>query len=570
MSRLDNLPRLNDFDLDENLRHSIDSKYHKVSDLSNLNTAKTFSLFHVNIRSLTKHFSELHLLINSTKIPLDIIGITESKQTIGMDFALNVNMDGYNIHTQPTQSSHGGIAMYLKKTLDYKIRDDLSVVSDEYETLWVEINTGSKAKNILCCCAYRHPNTDIKSFIEYMDNTLQKLEKSNKTIFVMGDFNINLLSYDGHTDTNDFINSMVSHYLLPYILHPTRVTDHSSTVIDNIFSNVTDFDTVSGNIINQIADHFAQFLILKKIHIEFKNTTFYQHDYSSFQMENFVGNFSDLNWDKHKDPCEDVNATCKFTFFHDQLSKCVRRHVPLTKVSQKALSFRDKPWITLKIQRMMARRDKYLNKFHKTRNLDTEYLYKKFRNKVVFEIRKSRNDYYNNYFNTHKSNMKKLWSGIRSIINVSSKSGYCISQLIQDGKEIDDPKTMANIFKKFFVNVSQKVTSGIPKTHKCPLDYLKQRNDKSLFLSNATPEEIEALINSLQEGKAVGPHSVPIKLLKMISRPISLPLCLIINESFTSGIFPDNLNLAKVITLYKKGSRDNPTNYRPNFFIINI
>ena len=52
--------------------------------------------------------------------------------------------------------------------------------------------------------------------------------------------------------------------------------------------------------------------------------------------------------------------------------------------------------------------------------------------------------------------MKKLWSGIRSIINVSSKSRYCISQLIQDGKEIDDPKKMGNIFNKFFVNVSQK------------------------------------------------------------------------------------------------------------------
>ena len=80
---------------------------------------------------------------------------------------------------------------------------------------------------------------------------------------------------------------------------------------------MTDSDTVSGNIINQIADHFAPFLILKKIHIEYKNTTFYQHDYSSFQMENFVGDFSNLNWDKLKDLCEDVNA--KFTFFHDQL-----------------------------------------------------------------------------------------------------------------------------------------------------------------------------------------------------------------------------------------------------------
>ena len=83
-----------------------------------------------------------------------------------MDFALNVNMDGYNIHTQPTKSSHGSIAMYLKKTLDYTIRDDLSVVSDDYGALLVEINTGSKANNILCCCAYRHLNTDIKSFIK--------------------------------------------------------------------------------------------------------------------------------------------------------------------------------------------------------------------------------------------------------------------------------------------------------------------------------------------------------------------------------------------------------------------
>ena len=78
-----------------------------------------------------------------------------------------------------------------------------------------------------------------------------------------------------------------------------------------------------------------------------------------------------------------------------------------------------------------------------------------------------------------------------------------------------------------------------------------------------TPEEIETLINSLQESKAVGPCSIQIKLLKMISLQISLLLCQIINESFIIGIFPDNLKLAKVNILYKKGSRDNPTNYQP-------
>ena len=38
---------------------------------------------------------------------------------------------------------------------------------------------------------------------------------------------------------------------------------------------------------------------------------------------------------------------------------------------------------------------------------------------------------------------------------------------------------------------------------------------------------------------------------------------MIINDSFLSGIFPNKLKIAKVIALYKKDSRDNPTNYRP-------
>ena len=160
-----------------------------------------FSVFHVNIRSLSKHFGELQSLINSTKIPFDIIGVTESKQLLNTDFAVNVSLGGYHIHSQPTKSTHGGVVMYVNKHLDYAPRDDSSVLEDEFETLRIEIKTGSKAKNILCCCVYRHPNTDTKKFIGYMDNVLSKLSKMSKSIFVMGDFNIHLLSYEAHSET---------------------------------------------------------------------------------------------------------------------------------------------------------------------------------------------------------------------------------------------------------------------------------------------------------------------------------------------------------------------------------
>ena len=71
---------------------------------------------------------------------------------------------------------------------------------------------------------------------------------------------------------------MVSHYLIPHVLLPTKVTDHSATVIDNIFTNATDFEATSGNILNQIADHYAQFLVLKKVPIVHKDSAYYSCD----------------------------------------------------------------------------------------------------------------------------------------------------------------------------------------------------------------------------------------------------------------------------------------------------
>ena len=98
----------------------------------------------------------------------------------------------------------------------------------------------------------------------------------------MGDFNINLYNHCSHTETNDFINLMVCKYLLPYILHPTRVTDHSVT-IDNIFSNNCGLDTLCGNLLSQISDHFPQFLIIKSVTFDYRNCSLFHYDYSKFK-----------------------------------------------------------------------------------------------------------------------------------------------------------------------------------------------------------------------------------------------------------------------------------------------
>ena len=196
------------------------------------------SVFHMNIRSLSTHYDGLSLLLVGLKFKFDVTGISETKEQSDKGFLSNVHLPGYNIHTQPTESSAGGVALYLNSSLNYKTRSDLSVTKDDFEMVCVEL-LSLAGKNTLCCCAYRHPNTDVQEFLNFTDNLLQKFTKE-KSLFFMGDFNLNLLNYETHFDTNDFINSVISSSLLPYILHPTRVTEHSATIIDNIFSNITD------------------------------------------------------------------------------------------------------------------------------------------------------------------------------------------------------------------------------------------------------------------------------------------------------------------------------------------
>ena len=71
------------FDIDDNIVNTIDSKYHTLNEISQLNlTKKNFSIFHTNIRNLSKHIDSLHSQLCSTNIPFDIIGIAEKNNKL--------------------------------------------------------------------------------------------------------------------------------------------------------------------------------------------------------------------------------------------------------------------------------------------------------------------------------------------------------------------------------------------------------------------------------------------------------------------------------------------------------
>ena len=75
---------------------------------------------------------------------------------------------------------------------------------------------------------------------DYLKPLLHKITSEKKQILLFGDFNINLLKCDDETETGSFIDILGSNFILPQILLPTRVTDLSNTLIDNIFSSPSD------------------------------------------------------------------------------------------------------------------------------------------------------------------------------------------------------------------------------------------------------------------------------------------------------------------------------------------
>ena len=114
----------------------------------------------------------------------------------------------------------------------------------------------------------------------YFSELFQKFSKDDKTIMLMGDFNIVLLKYNRNTDSASFLDSLHTNFLLPYISTPSRVTPHSRTLIDNIFSNNIEDGLISGKIITTISDHCAQFLLMKNMKIKQKETTdIYSHEF---------------------------------------------------------------------------------------------------------------------------------------------------------------------------------------------------------------------------------------------------------------------------------------------------
>ena len=517
-----------------------------------------FSLLHTNIRSMPKNLTHLHDYLDLLNIKFSILGISETWLHVGN--YENYNISGYQAaHNYRASRQGGGVSLLIADDLTYIMREDLRVMDAHLECLFIELDGASvnSDRNYVVGVVYRPPNTNVDLFSDTLSNIITKIKSENKKCFIMGDYNINLLNCDKHTPTEDFINMMFSSSFFPTINKPTRVSNTSATLIDNIFSNDSEAESLfHGILYTDISDHYPIFYIdnSAKIHSEPKVITF--RDCSERNMSRFIEKIASTDWSPVLQ-CPDPEAA--YTSFHNEFLQTYNTCFPI-KVSKNKYKCK-KTWLTTALKNSIKNKNKLylISKKHPTS--ENILIYKQFRNKLNSLIRSCERKHYEDLFKDRQTNLKKKWSLIKEIINKKNNHSHPPSLKINN-KEITDKLSIANTFNKYFVNIGPQLASSIKPNQNSPLHYLNDANPGSIFLIPVTDHEVEKIIKNMKISSP-GWDSISGKVIKATYQSFIMPLTHVLNASISCGKFPDELKIAKVLPLFKSGDIFNCNNYRP-------
>ena len=151
----------------------------------------------------------------------------------------------------------------------------------------------------------------------------------------------------------------------------------------------------------------------------------------------------------------------------------------------------------------------------------------------------------------------------RTYKNILHKSFTRVNRLILGQRVVVDKQEISNSMNEHFGNIGNKLQSGIPDYGHKYRDYMPQRINNSFYLQPITTDDILLEIKRLKHNKSPGHDFIGSKVVKQCPEIFAMNLAKIYNWGIENGKYPDDLKIAKVITLYKKGVKFDPNNYRP-------
>ena len=515
---------------------------------------------------------QLKILLECNKPPVDVYGICESflNSSISDDF---VNVKGFRmVRKDRSYSIGGGLVLYIKENIEYKRRVDLEDnLCFTVETIWVELKL--TCKPILLCLAYRPPkynSTFTNQWIQSIEQCLVSAYSENKPIVLMGDINIDLANDRTYEKgfKNDWLDVITNFDVQQYVTEYTRVTENTASLIDHIYVS-NDLKVVNCTVVKSgLSDHYIPFAVLNTKLTPPSDSMSGQHklisyrNYKNFDNVKLSNDLMVAKWhDVNLGICDDISIA--ISSFVSEFTSIVDKHIPL--VQKRVKRIKQPGWITPELLKSFSLRDSAKAR-HDYEN------YKYWRNHSTYLLRKSKQEFYYNLIeqsqNNHAANAKIL----NELSNKSKKS--TVSSIKQENIKLTDEQDIANAFNLHFTSVVDQYIDVIPPSSNNdtaqhdfqPLTHFvktKLPPDNMFQIPLITKQAVFKFLSTLDVKKSAGVDGISAHMLKLSAPYITHIITEICNLSITKNQFPNDWKTAVVTPLFKKGSTDDPGNYRP-------
>ena len=339
---------------------------------------------------------------------------------------------------------------------------------------------------------------------------------------------------------------------------PTHFTENTASVIDLIFvrnkSNILTSRVTDWFLPNQIRYHCPVLVLLKFLRPSTKTfkRKMYNYHQADFDRYRTLLSESDLENEIERNSNIDDNVQ----YLAAAILRASEESVP-----NKTVTIRpnDHPWITCHIKNLIRKRKRMYRKYRKPSNIDFLVKLKTLRNRVVNEIRKSKQEQFDkleHLLNNEQSNSKLFWKTSKQILNLDKHSA-ALPTINMNNEYAETSIQKANMLNNYFA--TQVAIDDSNKSLPRPVNV----QHENLATITITIKDVSDVLENLNITKASGPDLISPRLLKegapVLSKSMSKPF----NRSLQQGYIPSSWKDADITPIHKKEDKSSPSNYRP-------
>lgn len=456
----------------------------------------------------------------------------------------------------------GGIAIYYKEYLEV---ENINVEFDSAEVLCLRIN--SRGESVVVVASYRPPNQNVNHFNDELDSFLSIDQvKNEKNVVLLGDINICYLTNMYGSD--NYINTLYSNGFYNTIKKPTRVEFYNnvlvSTCLDHV--NIRTHNNVYRSFLieSKIADHYwtgVKLELSKAVGLNLKNECKYKDIILTRKVNESIQN---ENWWPIldlRDPSEIyIEIINRFKRIYNNCS--IRRKLG-TKESQN-------PWFNFGIQRLIDRKNYFWGLLKRDKyNLALRDAFKKARNELTAKIRLEKKNYYFRVLSDNFKDSKKNWEVINQFIN--KKQRPTILESIKSSFRLKEDEEIAGLTEEFKTSFKETIEGVNSEMTGQTFDLSQNFTEGNFSIGNIISMNLITIdehllyvaLSKLNHKSSPGPDNIRPQDLKNNIFHLKLVLIHLIKRIVKTGTIPHLMKVTYLRPIFKSGSKNNLSCYRP-------